>query len=293
MMSNGMRSGAQCAMRTWGALIELPTKPNPFHILCWAIIALLLGASVVQADELNDLAAQAMDLSGTRETLEGLSKSLDREVAADPRLAKLSKGQRAELMDVLNDALDGRRIATELTSALAASGDKERLAAAVAAMHDPVYRKVTHRVVVESLNTTPQALVAYAKGFQQHPPAPDRVQLIQRLDTATGGSRILADTRYEMVSKTLGGMLAEADRNAKLAELREQIDANAPNKFLLLTLYACRKIGLKDLEGYVHAQENEPMGWLSRQLGYAIQRTMVDAMTRMTDKLVGLAARGQ
>lgn len=292
-MSDGRRSGAQCAMRTWSVVITLSAKPNPFHILYWVITVLLLGVSVAQADELNDLAAQAMDLSGTRETLEGLGKSLDREVASDPRLEKLSKGQRAELMEVLKDTLDSRRIAAELTRALAASGDKARLAAAVTAMHDPVYLKVTHRVVVESLNTTPQALIAYAKGLQKHPPDPGRVQLIQRLDTATGGSRILADTRYEMVSKTLGGMLTEADREAKLAELREQIDANAPNEFLLLTLYACRKIDMKDLEGYVHAQENEPMGWLSRQLGYAIQRTMVDAMTRMAGKLVDLVARGQ
>ncbi|ODV10485.1 MAG: hypothetical protein ABT22_11535 [Thiobacillus sp. SCN 64-317] len=257
-----------------------------------AIIALLLGASVVQADELNDLATQAMELSGTREILEGLGKSLDREVTSDPRLEKLSKGQRAELMDVLKSALDGRRIEQELTSALVASGDRERLAEAVAAMHDPIYLKVTHRVVVESLNTTPQALAAYAKGFQKHPPDPERVQLIQRLDTATGGSRILADTRYEMVSKTLGGMLTEADRDARLAKLREQIDVSAPNEYLLLTLYACRKIESKDLQGYVHAHENEPMGWLSRQLGYAIQRSMVNAMTRMAEKLVDLTAKG-
>jgi len=39
--------------------------------------------------------------------------------------------------------------------------------------------------------------------------------------------------------------------------------------------------------------ENEPMGWLSRQLGYAIQRSMVEAMTRMTNKLVDLAAKSQ
>jgi len=43
----------------------------------------------------------------------------------------------------------------------------------------------------------------------------------------------------------------------------------------------------------VHAHENEPMGWLSRQLGYAIQRSMVEAMTRMTNKLVDLAAKSQ
>ena len=216
-----------------------------------------------------------------------------REVASDPRVAKLSTDQRAELKKVLKDALDGRRLATELTGALAASGDKERLAAAVAAMHDPVYLKVTHRMVVESQNTTPQALVAYANGFQKHPPDPSRVQLIQRLDAATGSSRILADMRYDMVSKALGRMLDEADREAKLATLREQIDANAPNEFLLLTLYVSRKIDSKDLEGYVHAHENEPMGWLSRQLGYAIQRPMVDAMIRMTDKLVDLAAKRQ
>lgn len=291
-MSDGMRSCVQCVSSRL-ALLELPTIPNPFRILCWATIALLLGASVAQADKLNDLAAQAMDLSGTRETLAGLGKSLDREMASDPRVAKLSKGQRAELMQVLKDALDDHRIATELTNALAASGDEERLAAAVTAMHDPVYLKVTHRVVVESLHTTPQALVTYANGFQKHPPDPSRVQLIQRLDAATGSSRILADMRYEMVSNTLGRMLAEADREAKLAKLREQIDANAPNEFLLLTLYACRKIDSKDLEGYVHVHENEPMGWLSRQLGYAIQRSMVDAMIRMTDKLVDLAAKGQ
>lgn len=290
-MSNGMRSCAQCVRGV--ASIALPATPNPFRILCLAIIALLLGASVAQADELDDLAVQAMDLSGTRETLEGLGKSLDRQMASDPRLAKLSKGQRDELMEVLKSALDGRRIAQELTSALAASGDKERLAAAVTAMHDPIYLKVTHRVVAESLNTTPQAVAAYAKGFQKHPPDPGRVQLIQRLDSATGGSRILADTRYEMVSKTLGGMLTEADREARLAKLREQIDANAPNEYLLLTLYACRKIESKDLEGYVHVHENEPMGWLSRQLGYAIQRSMVNAVTRMADKLVDFTAKGQ
>lgn len=290
-MSNGMHSCVQSVR--WVALIELAAVPNPFRVLCWAIIALLLGAPVAQADELDDLAAQAINLSGTREALEGMGKSLDREVASDPRVAKLSKGQHAELLEVLKDAVDGRRIATELTSALAASGDKERLAAAVAAMQDPVYLKVTHRMVVESLRTTPQALVAYANGFQKHPPDPSRVQLIQRLDAATGSSRILADTRYEMVSKTLGRMLAEADRKTKLAKLREQIDANAPNEFLLLTLYACRKIDSNDLEGYVHAHENEPMGWLSRQLGYAIQRSMVEAMTRMTNKLVDLAAKSQ
>lgn len=258
---------------------------NPLRILWWTFVAFLLGASVVQADELKELAGQAVELSGTRDTLQGLGKNLDLQMAADPRVMSLSAEQRKEFMAVLKKALDGNRMAAEITTSLAATGDRDRLRTAVAAMRDPVYLKVMHRVVAEDLNTTKGAVDAYVGGFQKNPPDKRRVNLVGRLDAATAGSRTLAQTRYETARKVLGPQLAAADREAKLAKLREQIDASAPNEYLTQNLYITRNIDVKDLERFVHAQENEAMQWLARQLGQGVQHSILSALDQMNDKL--------
>ncbi len=253
-------------------------------------LALALFAPTVQADEAGDLAARAMELSGAREILEGTGKAIDAHIASDPRVKKMTKQQRAELTALLKDTLDGKRMARELTAALAATGDVARLSEAVATMGTPVFRKVTGQTVAESLKVSDQALAAYAKGLSKHPPEPERVRLIQRLDVATDGFQVLADTRYEIAAQLLGGM-PMPDREARLAQLREQIAANAPEEFVIRNLHASRKVGVADLEAYVHAHENEAMGWLARQVGYGTQKAMLDAMGRMMSAILEVAAR--
>jgi hypothetical protein len=257
------------------------------------LLALSLSSSAVRADEIMDLATQAMEQSGTREALESLGKSLDLQMADDPRVATLNESQRAELAATLKDAFDGHKMAERLTAELAGTGDRERLKAAVAAMRDPAFIKLNHTLLLESLKATDEVVIDWAKGLEKHPPDPHRVELAQRLDAASGSSRIIADMKYDMVKKMLSGMPNESDREAQLAKLREQIDANAPEEFLVRTLHAWRNAETQDLEGYVKSQENEPMGWLSRQLGYGTQRAMVDAMGKMTEKLMGLATKKQ
>ncbi|OYY92810.1 MAG: hypothetical protein B7Y41_14660 [Hydrogenophilales bacterium 28-61-23] len=255
------------------------------------LFALSLASSAVRADEINDLANQAMEISGSREVLENMGKSLERQLATDPRVTKLKKQEKAELSATLKDAFDGRRMAADITGELAASGDRERLSAAVAAMRDPAYLKLNRLFVAESLKATDQAVLAYAKGFEKKPPDPSRVQLAQRLDAATGSSRIMADMKYEMLHKAVAGMLSETDREAKLAALRAQIDAQAPDEFALRTLYTWRKANIQDLEGYVRAHKNEAMGWLSRKIGYGMQNAMTHSMGEMMSKLLALGAK--
>jgi hypothetical protein len=182
-------------------------------------------------------------------------------------------------------------MAGEITTALVATGDRDRLRTAVAAMRDPVYLKVMHRVVAEDLNSTKGAVDAYVAGFQKNPPDKRRVQLIGRLDFATAGSRTLAQTRYETARKVLGPKLAEADREAKLAKLREQFDATAPNEYLMQNLYITRNIDVKDLERFVHTQEDEAMQWLARQLGQGVQHSILGALDQMNAKLQQLGAQ--
>lgn len=253
-------------------------------------IALLLCNLPARADEADDLAARAMELSGTRATLEGTGKAIDAQMASDPRVKKMTKTQRAELAGLLKDTLDGRRMAAELTALLAATRDVPRLRDAVAAMGEPVFQKVTRQTVAESLKASDKVLADYARGLGKHPPDPERIRLVQRLDAATDGARVIADMRYEMATQLLGGMQMP-DREARLAQLRNQIEAAAPEEFALRALYVARKIGTPDLEAYVRAHENEAMGWLARQIGYGTQKVMLDAMGRMVSAILEVAAR--
>lgn len=258
----------------------------------WLLLVLSLAISA-RADEMKDLANQAMRLSGSREILENLGKSVDMQLASDPRVAKLGNREKSELAAILKDVFDGRLMADMLTVDLVATGDRERLGAAVAAMRNPAYGKLNPRFTAASIKTTEQALIAYAKSFEKHPPDPRRVELIRRLDAATGASRLIADMKYEMTEKTLAGMLNEADRAGRLARLREQIDASAPEEYALRALYTVRKADIKDLDAYVAAHENEAMGWLARQLGYGIQRATMGAMGRMTEKLLDIVPQAR
>ncbi|MDP2030084.1 MAG: hypothetical protein Q8K12_10650 [Thiobacillus sp.] len=256
--------------------------------LFWGPLVLLLAVSAAHAGELETLASEAMTLSGTQAMLEGMGAMLEKQSLKDPRVAKLSNRERAQLLATLKSTYDGRRMADDLTVLLAATHDRERLTAAVAIMREPKFQKLTQVLVAQALNTTDQAVLAYAKRFEKTPPDPARVALILRLDAATDSARILADIRYESIEAMLGDTASAEDR-AKFAAMREQIETNAKNEFVLRNLHLTRNLDLATLEAYVKAHENEPMGWLSRQLGYGIQRAIVKATGEMARRMAALA----
>lgn len=252
-----------------------------------AALLLLLAVGTARADELEPLAREAMKLSGTQAMLEGVGTLLETQSKNDPRMLKLAPPERARLLSTLKGVFDGRRMADDLTATLAGTQDRERLAAAVTRMRDPQYQKVTRGLVAETLKTTDQDVLAYAKRLEKNAPAPERIQLIQRLDEATDSVRILADIRYESIEAMLAGQAGQAgaEDRARLAAMREEIETQARNEYFLRTLHLTRKLDRATLETYVKAHENEPMGWLSRHLGYGIQRAIVKAAGEMARSL--------
>jgi hypothetical protein len=256
--------------------------------LLWGTLALLLTVGAAHADELQTLASDAMTLSGTQAMLEGMGKMFEKQSMSDPRTAKLPPRERAQLLATLKTTFDGRRMADDLAATLVATHDRERLAAAVATMREPQFQKPTRALVTENLKATDQEVIAYAKRFEKTPPDPARVQLMLRLDAATDGARVLADIRYESIEAMLGDKASAEDR-ARLAAMREQIETGAKNEFVLRNLHTTRKLDIATLKAYVMAHENEPMGWLSRQLGYGIQRMLVKASGELARSLAKLA----
>lgn len=255
--------------------------------LFWGALALFLAVGAAHAGELETLASEAMTLSGTQAILESMGTMLEKQSMSDPRAAKLAPRERAQLLSTLKNAFDGQRMANDLTAVLVGTRDRERLAAAVATMREPQFQKLTRAFVAESQKTTDQEVLAYAKRFEKAPPDPARVQLILRLDAATDGARILADIRYESIEAMLGDRAGAEDR-AQLVAMREQIETNAKNEYVLRNLHMTRELDIATLEAYVKAHENEPMGWLARQLGYGTQRAMVKAAGEITRSMAAL-----
>jgi restriction endonuclease Mrr len=256
--------------------------------LGWCGLALLLAISPVRADDLDLLAKEAMTLSGTQAELEGMGKLLENQSASDPRMTKLNKRERAQLLSTMKSAFDGQRMSVDLTAQLAGTHDRERLTAAVATMRGAQFQKLTQTLVAENLAATDQKVLAYTQTFKKTPPDPARVQLILRLDAATDSARILADIRYESVEALLGDKATAEDRT-KLAAMREQIETAAKNESVVRLLHLTRKLDSATLESYVKTYENEPMGWLARQLGYGMQRAVVKAVSEVGRNLAALA----
>lgn len=251
-------------------------------------VALILAMGSAHAEDLKPLAREAMVLSGAQAALEGTGQMFEKQSISDPRMVKLSKSERAKLLTIMKSVMDGRRMADDLATTLAGTHDRDRLTAAVATMRDPQFRKTTQAIVAETLVSTDQNVIAYTKTFEKTPPDPARVKLIQQLDTATDGSRILADIRYESV-EVMMGQHATAEDRAKLSEMRKQIETAAQSEFLVRNLYVVRKLDNATLEAYVRAHENEPMGWLARQIGYGIQRAIVKAVGELGQKMAAFA----
>lgn len=251
-------------------------------------LLLLLVVNPARADDLKPLASEAMSLSGTQALLEGLGEILEAQSASDPRMAKLDKHERAQILELVKNAMDGNRMADELTTMLANTHDRERLTAAVETMRDSQFQKTTRLLVDEGLKTTDPQILAYTETFAKTPPDAARVQLIQQLDDATDGARIIADMRYEAIEAMFGDKATAEDR-AKLTAMRAEIETSAKNEFVARNLYATRKLDPATLEAYVRAHQNEPMGWLARQLGYGIQRAVVQAVAQVAQKMATLA----
>ena len=269
--------------------MSILSRPLPFlrSLSGWGL-ALLLALGPVHAEDLKPLAREAMVLSGTQAALEGMGKMFEKQAADDPRIAKLSKSEQAKLLTIMKSVMDGRRMADDLTTALAGTHDRDRLTAAVTTMRDPQFRKTTQALVAEMLVATDQKVIAYTKTFEKTPPDPARVKLVQQLDVATDGSRILADIRYESVEAMMGPKASAEDRT-KLTEMRKRIETEAQNEFLARNLFAVRKLDNATLGAYVKAHENEPMGWLARQMGYGIQRAVVKAVGELGQKMAAIA----
>lgn len=261
-------------------------------VVLMGVLLVCLLPGLVGAVELGPLAVRAMELSGARESLEGLPKALEEQVAGDPRTKKLNKKQRAELANILKPVLDSRTLVDGLTNALVATGDEGRLGQAVAIMDSPVFQKVTKQSMKESAVATAKDMSDYAKGLEKKPPDAERVRLLQRLDAATDGAAILADISYTSAAQFLAAApMSPSERAAQLEQLRARLEVSSPNEFLIRNLYALRKVELKDLEAYVAAHEQESMGWLARHLGYGMRDLMEGAVARMVASMEAVSAR--
>lgn len=228
---------------------------------------------------------ELLTLAGVKRALEQLPATL--RTQETPK--QVSAKDREALLRVLGDAFSTTSFYPLIRESFRARFDEQLAEAVFTWYRSPLAKKLV-RLELESI--TPKAqqeLAGFAEKLRSQPPTEPRLELIDRLDSATG----LTETKLEMAAAMLGVVqkvvtpLLPIDQRPKpgdlerlMARIRSAQRQGAKQASLLTLLFTYRAVPDAELQQYVEFGESEGGRWFLR----TARTSMMDAMGSAAEK---------
>jgi Domain of unknown function (DUF4124) len=228
-----------------------------------------------------------LELSGSRAQLAGLVRSLATEIRPAP--GKMSAKDEAAVDRVLARTLRHETVYALVRDAFLPQVDRTNLEATAAFLRTPLARKIVALEIASSEPGVQQRVVEYAAALKATPPTERRVELIQRLDWATGSTEISADliaavARGITMAVSAAGPPEQRLRPGQIEDRVAQTRARANNGLREVqtasTMYAYRDLTDDELAAYVLFSGSEAGRWYNA----AIRKAMVSALSRAVEQ---------
>lgn len=221
--------------------------------------------SFVHLDELADeeaMLAEALELTGLRRLTDEIASS------ASEAAAGLDDGPTSELLAAaMSEGFASERIYRVAETTFREQASSVRLGAALEWLRSPFARRMER---AESPRGQ-ASLDSYLKTLESAPPAAERVELLLRLDRASGTSEAAVEMQAAMMKALLQGMYpagpdTEHAIEQALEHARPKLARKTRNRIQLSLHFMYRDISDTELSQYVTYLESDNGEWLSRLL---------------------------
>ena len=217
---------------------------------------------------------QALDLVGMKAKIEHVPRLVQTHLLRQPAPPDVASGE--AVVKALRETFDGDRLYPALVRALERNGDQARMAVVVAELGTPLSRRMT---ALEVAVLTPEAMSGMmtfaARMMVTDRPTPERVDLVRRLDVATGTTELnlaLEVVTRHGVSRVVDLILPAGQRRnppsaeQTLAALPPSSRESARTATEIALLYTYRSIGDDELRRYVEQAESDTGRWFAERL---------------------------
>jgi len=243
--------------------------------------------------------AELMDLSGMDATLRQLPGLIEAELDRPPD-PDLDEATYAMLRVVLLGTFQAEALRRGVMEELAAGYEPERFAAFRELLNRPLLKRMT---ALEVAAGTPEAQAEMDRDEAAllAGAGPERLALVDRLDAASGATRMGTDLAL-MPVETMGTihfpLLPEAERarqrealDETLEQLRPEIEASMRHAVVVSYVYTYRDVDDADFAAYVEMVESDlARDWMRRTADafrHAVARAQAHAAAELMRRLVG------
>ncbi len=229
------------------------------------VIALMAVPFALMAqDHKESLLQDLYSLSGMERQMEQLPMIIqvgfDQAVDADNRLKALPRGVIEQMRASIAAVYDPRNIKRTILRECQAKLNIDDLNTVLAWLDSPIGHKITR---LEEAASSPDALAEmqrYALSLKDAPPTPERLDILQQLDTAVKatetGVEVAFNTQIAVAMAVVASLPAEQQPNhaqltATLEQQRPQIRDMVRNQTLISLLYTYQKVSDAELSEYI------------------------------------------
>jgi hypothetical protein len=261
-----------------------------------ALVAVLWPASLASAPERPALVNEVLELSGLREKMAQLPNLVYGQLRTQPAPPDASAGE--AVARALKDSFQGDRLYSALADRVARRFDPSRGATVAAILRTDLSRRMARLEVEASRPEMLATMMAFAARIMiSERPAPTRVDLVRRLDIATGATTMtlaIDVAARQGVTRVVDVVLPPAQRrnppatlDRSLSGLSPDATASARTATEVALLFTYRSVSDDDLARYVAFAESEDGQWLAR----LVRETIVDVIHAASSEAVELTRR--
>jgi len=236
---------------------------------------------------------ELLELSGTRTQLAGLLSH----VAADlrPPPGQMSAQDMATIERILAQSLRPEAVYGAVRDAFRSQVDRPNLEATAAWLRTAVARKIIALEIASSEPSADKKLADYAASIKANPPPARRLELLQRLDWATGANETSADL-VAAIARALASAVSAAGppearlRPGQLDERAAQVRARAYDSLrevhTMSMLYTYQTLEDDELLEYVRFSSSEAGRWYNAAMRKALVASIGKAVEQTAAELV-------
>jgi len=263
------------------------------------LLSILILAAPTSAEEPSPAAEAAspgvqiealLEVSGLDDSLDSMQGSIGLQAAAQlgSQGPPVTPQEAAELARVYAAAFDAERIRAHIRAALLEDFETTRTQQLIGWYLSPAGRKLRAAATELAGPEGPEKLGHWALGLKAAPPAPERWELVRRLDRATGATdqfTALVGTLSVAMARGLTAAMpstqqaetSDADISEALGTVREQLRPLMQQQALLILLYSTRALSDAELLAYVEESESPASVWFNQASFRGLERGFAEA----------------
>jgi hypothetical protein len=221
----------------------------------------------------NKLVDQILKVSGMKESLQRLPEQIvsgfKQSIADDG----ISPEEQRELLKIYKEAYPKNGFVNRVRDALNINYDEGRYTHLLQLLSTPLSQRM---VKLESVEPSPAEFRNYISQVAAQPLSPDRILLIQRMDSATRTSAMLGKMTISSIESNAMAMADDCNDNAEkikrmLDEQRPDIEKSTRSSAQVMLAFTYRDVTDADLNEYLKINEDADSKWVQDFVQAAIE----------------------